>query len=115
MEFGIKHRELTIDWHSISNFVACLSIKNEEELLKLASKLESKNVQFSLFREPDYNNEATAMCIEACDESKRYTSNLPLALKHYGRIAQLAEQRTLNPTVVGSIPTMTSSQININN
>lgn len=106
VEFSIQHRDLITNWHDISNYVACLEIKNEEELLKLAEKLESKNVKFSLFREPDYNNEATSMCIEACDESKRYTSHLSLALKNIIRptssTVRTSDSKSEN---VGSNPT----------
>lgn len=103
IEFCLTHTELAHDWHNISNYVACLAIKNEEELLKLADKLKSKNVTFSLFREPDFNNEATSICIEACDESRRYTSNLKLALK--SPIGVNGQHSWLpNPGDTGSIP-----------
>lgn len=39
---------------------------------------EIKNLQYAIFREPDYNNEQTAIAILANDETKKMFSNLPL-------------------------------------
>lgn len=60
-----------------------LSVENEQELLKLISKLEKSNIKFSVFKEPDIGNEITSICIEPSVESRRITSSLPLMLKEY--------------------------------
>jgi len=40
-----------------------LGVKNEEELLKWRDKLIMKSIPYSLFREPDLNNDATALAV----------------------------------------------------
>jgi len=51
------------------------------ELMKLVDKLEKNNVHYSLFHEPDYNNEATSVCIEPGELTRKFTSNYRLAFK----------------------------------
>jgi len=38
----------------------------------------TKNITISVFREPDINNEITAIALEPCDDSTRLTSGLKL-------------------------------------
>jgi len=38
----------------------------------------TKNIEVSVFREPDINNEITAIALEPCDGSTRITSDLKL-------------------------------------
>jgi len=63
--------------------LAILSIENEEELLKLISKLEKSKIKFSVFKEPDICDEITSICIEPSEKSRKATSSLPLLLKEY--------------------------------
>jgi len=63
--------------------LAVLSVNDEKELLELISKLEKSNIKFSVFREPDIDDEITSICIEPSDKSRRITSSLPLLLKEY--------------------------------
>ena len=46
-------------------------VKNEPELLKWADKLDAKGVKFSMFREPDIGNQATALATEPLYDGKR--------------------------------------------
>jgi len=50
-------------------------------LIDLIRKLEQANLRYSIFREPDLNNQITAICLEPSDETSRLTSNFPLTLK----------------------------------
>jgi hypothetical protein len=45
-------------------------------------RLEKKGIRFSTFREPDFDNELTAIALEPGDKSRRATSSFPLALKN---------------------------------
>ena len=62
-------------------YLALLSVKNEQELSNLISKLEKSKIKFSVFREPDINNQITSICIEPSDASRRATSSLPQMLR----------------------------------
>lgn len=82
IEFCLLYPELTKEYHDISNYICVLSIKSEGDLLKLYNKALQKNVRVSCFREPDINNEMTAVVLEPSMISKKLCSNLPLALSN---------------------------------
>ena len=84
--FSVEYPAQSENWYKISQHVACLSIEDEESLLALAEKLRKKGVCVSVFREPDYNNQATSITVEACETAARFTTHLPLALKEYYEI-----------------------------
>ena len=71
-------------WHEESNYIVSLSTENEQSLKNLISKLESKEITHVVFREPDIDNQITAVAIAPCDETRRLTSSFPLALKGIG-------------------------------
>lgn len=76
-QFNVEHREQTEIWYKNSNNLVLLSVANEEELLALQKRC--ANIATSLFREPDIDNEATALAIDS--EGKRHTRNFSLLLK----------------------------------
>lgn len=82
-QFAVEYPVQFKDWYENSQYIACLSIKDEESLLSLAEKLRQRGVAVSVFREPDYNHKVTSITIEACDQARRLTSNLRLAQKEY--------------------------------
>ena len=77
----MQHPQEASSWHTNSNYVVCLSVKDENELMLLARKLETNNVKHVIFREPDFDNQATSISIEPCDKGKKLVSNLPLMFK----------------------------------
>lgn len=82
IDFSVEYPDLTKGWNIQSNYLACLSTEDEASLFKLISKLESKGITHKIFREPDIDNQVTAVAIEPGDLSRRVTSNYPLALKN---------------------------------
>lgn len=81
VEFQNIWPEIAKEWYKHSNFIAILSVKNEEELINLINKLQKKGLCYSYFREPDLENSITSICIEPSLEAKKLLSSLPLALK----------------------------------
>jgi hypothetical protein len=79
----MEYSDLTRNWYLNSNYVAVLSAKDEEELIKFSNRLAKKGIRFSTFREPDFDNEITAIALEPGDKSRRACSSYPLALKQY--------------------------------
>lgn len=80
-EFQKNHIELTKLWNEESNYIVILSCKDEEAINKLIHKAERKNIRFSIFREPDLDNQITAIALEPTKRSKRICSSLPLAMR----------------------------------
>jgi hypothetical protein len=55
-----------------------LTVTNEEELVRLSEKADSRGIKYTIFREPDINNEITAIAFEPSDASRKLTSSCPL-------------------------------------
>lgn len=79
--FGYEHPEITKEWITNSNYIAVLQCKDETELLKLVERADTKGVKFSVFFEPDMDNQMTAVALEPGIVSKKLCSNFRLALK----------------------------------
>lgn len=84
-EFIFRFPEISELWHNQSNYILCLSAKDEESLIVLASKFEAEGLKYVLFREPDIADQVTAIAVEPSDKTKRLCSNLPLALKEFSQ------------------------------
>lgn len=74
-EFPTKFKE----WKEDTNSIVCLSVKDEEGLLKLFEKL-SKKTACSKFYEPDVDA-YTAICVYGTPEIRKSLSHLPLVLR----------------------------------
>ena len=82
-EFIFQHPEIAKHWHINSKYLVYLSAKDESHLQSIINKLSEKGIKHSVFREPDIDNQLTAVAIEPHIDLKRITSSLPLALKEY--------------------------------
>lgn len=80
-QFTAEHPEIDKVWFEQSNYLGLLSVKNEEELVKLIEEATSKEINFSIFREPDIDNQITAIALSPGPKSKKLCSRLPLALR----------------------------------
>ena len=78
--FAQEFPQIFREW-SKDPYLALLSVKNEQELSTIISKLEKSKIKFSVFREPDIDNHITAICLEPSDASRRATSSLPQMLR----------------------------------
>jgi hypothetical protein len=78
IDFQHEHPQEATQWQTKSNYLALLTVADEEALIKLISKALLSGVKYTLFREPDLNNEITAVAFEPSDISKKLTSSCPL-------------------------------------
>lgn len=81
IQFKFEHPEVSKNWFENSNYLGLLSVANEEELLLLIEQAAQKDIKCSVFREPDINDQITAIAIEPGSKSKKLCSHLKLALK----------------------------------
>jgi hypothetical protein len=81
IQFGMEHPITNKNWYEKSNYVGFLSVSNEEELLFLSRKAMMLEIECSIYREPDINNEIAAIALAPGKRSKKLCSNLKLALK----------------------------------
>lgn len=78
-EFIFEHPQIARKWHKESNYLCFLVAKDEFELNNLIEKALALGLKISVFKEPDINNELTAIAIEPNEIAKKLCSKLKLA------------------------------------
>jgi len=81
VDFQYQHPILAKEWNTNSNYLIILSVENEDMLKRYIYKFNKAELFHTIFREPDIDNEITAICVQPSEKSKKLTSNLSLALK----------------------------------
>ena len=81
MHFMLEHNELANQWIIKSDYLCILSVENEIELQKLIEQANFQNIILSIFKEPDIDNQITAIALAPGNLSKKLCSKLKLALK----------------------------------
>ncbi len=80
IQFCMEHSETNKCWFEQSNYLGLLSVDSEAELVILAQEAENKGIKYSVFREPDIDNQITAIALEPGSKSKKLCNKLKLAL-----------------------------------
>lgn len=80
-QFTAEHPEVDRQWFEQSNYLGLLSVANEIELQDLISMAAQQDIKFSIFREPDIEDQITAIALAPGPKSKKLCSRLQLALK----------------------------------
>lgn len=79
-QFTADHPEIDKLWFEQSNYLGLLSVKNEYELHILIQRAMQNNIRFSVFKEPDIEDQVTAIALEPGPLTKKLCSSLKLAL-----------------------------------
>lgn len=69
-DFILEHNVIAKEWRDNSNYLCSLSVRDEEALFKLLDKAKSKQIKYSIFREPDLNDALTAIALEPGEATK---------------------------------------------
>jgi len=80
-QFADEHRSAFDEWFHHSNWLVVVNIPNENELLELITTVSRKGLLRSAVREPDLDNDATAVAIQPGVDARRICAQYPLALK----------------------------------
>jgi hypothetical protein len=80
-QFTAEHPEIDKEWFEKSNYLGLLSVPDERALVNLLEQTTVHDIPLSIFREPDIDNEITAIALAPGAKSKKLCSRLPLALK----------------------------------
>ena len=99
LEFFNEHPEPYKNWFNFSKAITLLAVPNEDSLKYLIRKLTESNIRYSIFIEPDINNQVTAITIEPGEASSKLCSSIPLALKQYNH-PNLINKHSLNKNIV---------------
>ncbi len=86
VDFQHQYPDISKKWNKESNYLIILSVENEEQLLLFLEKVKYRDIKYTEFREPDIDNQLTAIAIEPGENSRKLTSKLPLALKEYEKV-----------------------------
>lgn len=78
IDFQYQHPVEAREWQTQSNYLVFLTVQDESELIKLITKAILTGIKYTVFREPDLNNEITAVSFEPSEASKKLTSSCPL-------------------------------------
>jgi peptidyl-tRNA hydrolase len=68
-------------WFEQSNTLALLVVPNEQALCRVLRKAEDRGIRIAIFREPDIDDQLTAIVLEPSPEVRRLCRDLPLALR----------------------------------
>lgn len=79
-QFVADHPDIDAEWFARSNYVACLSVRDEKDLLSLVDRANAKGIPLATFREPDLGGQLTAIALAPGEASKRLCSSCKLAL-----------------------------------
>lgn len=80
-ELQYHHPNVIGEWVRNSNYLVIVSVPNEDALLALTDRADDLKIKFGLIREPDLDNQATAIAFHPSESARRLCSSLPLALK----------------------------------
>lgn len=81
IQFGFEHPDINKNWFYNSNYIGLLSVDKESDLIEIIKKAQEQKIAFSVFREPDVDNEITAIALEPGSRTKKLCSRISLALK----------------------------------
>ena len=86
IDFQHQHPEEASAWHQQSNYLAFLTVADEEQLIKLITRAILSGIKHTVFREPDIDNQITAVAFEASEQSRKLTSSCPLLGKEVSNV-----------------------------
>lgn len=81
IDFQYQHPVEANEWQKQSNYLVFVTVADEAELIKLITKALLTGIKHTVFREPDLNNQITAVAFEPTDAARKLTSSCPLLAK----------------------------------
>lgn len=79
--FGRDHPEETRKWLVESNFLVVVAVPDENALLDLITDAACRGITRTAVREPDIDDEVTAVALGPGTAAQKLCANLPLALR----------------------------------
>lgn len=78
IDFQHQHQVEAKEWHTKSNYLVFLTVADEQALIKLITKAILTGIKHTVFREPDLDNQITAVAFEPTEAARKLTSSCPL-------------------------------------
>lgn len=108
-EYAHQYPEHFSSWKKNSNSIISLATKTLHELEKTIEKLDKLKIEYSLFYEPDVDNQLTGICFHAPYELRKKFSHLKLA----GKTGM--DNFVVNKTVTAEATPININQMEMNN
>ncbi len=80
-QFALEYPELTKDWYKDSQVLVLLSVPDEESLMGWVLNLQDEGLFHSVFHEPDWEDQLTAVAVAPSETAQRIFASLPLTLR----------------------------------
>lgn len=80
-QFTEEHPEHDKSWFKNSNYIAVLHAEDENHLNKLIITCVKKEILFSVFEEPFFDNQITAIAVQPGSYGRKICSSLPIAFR----------------------------------
>ncbi len=78
VNFTFEHPSRAGPWFLSSNYVCLLSVPSENDLFKLLHACRKKGVVYTIFREPDLDNQLVSIALEPGEETQKLVKKLQL-------------------------------------
>ena len=82
-QFTEDHPEIDRRWNDESKFLVVLSVPDEAALQHFAQEATDREIAYSVWREPDIDNQVTGIALAPGQATEKLCSQLPLALKEH--------------------------------
>ena len=79
--FMVEHPKTAKHWIMASNYIVVLQTESEFDLQEIVRQAKEQGIEITLFREPDLEDELTAVALAPGEKSKKLCQHLKLALK----------------------------------
>ena len=80
-DFAYDHPDIFKQWKEESNSIITLAVKDEKALMEMYEKYKEITPHITAFREPDIQDQMTAICMYGTSDIRKMLSNIPLALR----------------------------------
>lgn len=80
-EFSQQHWDLCAPWLRDSNYLVIVSVPDEYSLMGVIEQANKLGIKFTAVREPDIDDELTAVTLQPGAIAKKLCASLPLAMK----------------------------------
>lgn len=81
IQFTQEWPELAEPWYTESNFLVCLSLRDEDDLKELAEQARTLELHYSAAEEPDFDDAWTAVALQPGETAKLLCTGMDLALR----------------------------------
>lgn len=85
-QFAHEHKDLTDDWLTKSNYLVIVAVPDEDSLMDLITQANMRNITRLAVREPDLDNEITAVVLAPGSAAKKLCASFPLAIKELASV-----------------------------